>query len=65
VEAGAGWASPSQLQLSVGAAITKKLSVRYQFAQDLGADTHAGSSHFIALRFAWGERKTIDTGPAL
>jgi type IX secretion system PorP/SprF family membrane protein len=52
VEVGAGWAFPSQLQLSVGAAITKKLSVRYQFSQVTGSDYHVGSSHFIVLRFA-------------
>ncbi|MDR3180456.1 MAG: type IX secretion system membrane protein PorP/SprF, partial [Prevotellaceae bacterium] len=57
VEVGAGWAFPSQLQLSVGAALMKKLSLRYQFAQYLGSDYHAGSSHFVVLRFAWGERK--------
>jgi type IX secretion system PorP/SprF family membrane protein len=58
VEAGAGWAFPSQLQLSVGAAITKKLSLRYQFSQETGSEYHAGSSHFIVVRFAWGERGT-------
>ncbi|MDR0691909.1 MAG: PorP/SprF family type IX secretion system membrane protein [Prevotellaceae bacterium] len=57
VEAGAGWASPSQLQLSVGAAVTKKLSLRYQFSQETGSEYHAGSSHFIVVRFAWGGRK--------
>jgi type IX secretion system PorP/SprF family membrane protein len=59
VEVGAGWASPAQLQLSVGADITKNFSVRYQFAQDMGADTHAGSSHFIVLRFAWDTKCCI------
>jgi type IX secretion system PorP/SprF family membrane protein len=56
VEVGAGWASPSQLQLSVGAVLTKKLSLRYQFAQDVGSEYHAGSSHFVVLRFAWGKK---------
>ena len=57
VEVGAGWASPSQLQLSVGGAITKKLSLRYQFSQEVGSEYHTGSSHFIVVRFAWGGRK--------
>ena len=56
VEAGAGWASPSQLQFSVGAAVTKKLSLRYQFSQEVGSEYHDGSSHFIVVRFAWGGR---------
>ncbi|MDR2358696.1 MAG: PorP/SprF family type IX secretion system membrane protein, partial [Prevotellaceae bacterium] len=59
VELGAGWAFPAQLQLSMGAAITKKLSLRYQFSQDAGSGYHAGSSHFVALRFAWGGRKVV------
>ena len=57
VEVGAGWAVPSQLQFSVGAAVTKKLSLRYQFSQEVGSEYHAGSSHFIVVRFAWGKRK--------
>jgi type IX secretion system PorP/SprF family membrane protein len=60
VEVGAGWASPAQLQLSVGAAVTKNLSVRYQFAQATGSDYHAGSSHFIVLRLAWGGRTHVN-----
>jgi type IX secretion system PorP/SprF family membrane protein len=51
VEIGAGWSFPAQLQLSVGAAITKKLSLRYQFSQDAGSGYHAGTSHFIVLRW--------------
>jgi type IX secretion system PorP/SprF family membrane protein len=65
VEVGAGWAFPSQLQLSLGAAVTKKLSIRYQFSQATGSDYHAGSSHFIVLRFAWGERAPIQDAPSL
>jgi type IX secretion system PorP/SprF family membrane protein len=56
VEVGAGWAFPSQLQLSAGAALSGKLSLRYQFSQVTGSEYHAGSSHFIVLRFAWGGR---------
>jgi type IX secretion system PorP/SprF family membrane protein len=59
VELGAGWAFPAQLQLSAGVAITKKLSLRYQISQDAGSGYHAGTSHFVALRFAWGGRKII------
>lgn len=51
VEIGAGWSFPAQLQLSAGAAVTKKLSLRYQFSQDVGSGYHAGSSHFIVLRW--------------
>lgn len=60
VEIGAGWSFPAQLQLSAGAAITKRLSLRYQFSQDAGSGYHAGMSHFVVLRFAWGERKKTD-----
>lgn len=56
VEIGAGWSFPSQLQLSAGAAVTKKLSLRYQFSQDAGSGYHSGSSHCIVLCFAWGGR---------
>ncbi|MDR3350777.1 MAG: PorP/SprF family type IX secretion system membrane protein [Prevotellaceae bacterium] len=57
VELGAGWASPAQLQVSAGVAITKQLLLRYQFSQGAGSDYRAGSSHFIVVRLAWGERK--------
>jgi hypothetical protein len=65
VEVGAGWAFPSQLQLSVGAAVAKKLSLRYQFALETGSDYHAGASHFIVLRFAWGGKKPTQNEPVI
>jgi type IX secretion system PorP/SprF family membrane protein len=53
-EVGAGWAAHAQLQLALGAAITKNLSLRYQFSQEVGGNYHAGTSHSIVLRLVWG-----------
>jgi type IX secretion system PorP/SprF family membrane protein len=57
-EIGAGWSANANLQFAAGAAITKSISLRYQFSQNIDADYHAGTSHFIVLRYAWGGKKT-------
>jgi type IX secretion system PorP/SprF family membrane protein len=64
-ELGAGWASPSQLQLMLGATLMKNLSLRYRFAQNLRSGYHAGTSHFIVLQFAWGGRAPVRDEPVL
>jgi hypothetical protein len=57
-ELGAGWSAASNLQFAVGSAITKQIALRYQFSQNINtADYHAGSSHFVVLRYTWGGKK--------
>jgi type IX secretion system PorP/SprF family membrane protein len=54
-EIGAGWSADANLQFAAGAAITKQLAIRYQFSQAINtADYHAGTSHFVVLRYTWG-----------
>lgn len=60
-ELGAGWAAHNRLQISAGATIVKGLSLRYQYSENFGSDySHTGSSHFVVVRFAWGNQKKTE-----
>jgi type IX secretion system PorP/SprF family membrane protein len=60
-EVAAGYAAHSDLQFALGGFITKNLSIRYQFSQNIGSDyKHIGSSHFFTLRYAWGGGKKTE-----
>jgi type IX secretion system PorP/SprF family membrane protein len=62
-EVGAGYADHVGLQFAVGVTFLKNLSLRYRYAQNLNANIHAGSSHFVVLRFVWGgtQEKQLNT----
>ncbi len=58
-EFGAGMANHYRLQITAGAVVAENISLRYQYAQNLGSDyRYTGTSHFIVLRFQWREKKT-------
>jgi type IX secretion system PorP/SprF family membrane protein len=55
-EVGAGWGAHTRLQFDFGTVVTGWLSLRYQYAQYMGADYHKSRDHFIVLRIHWNKK---------